>query len=362
MSRFERQVILPGFGAEAQGKLTKAKVLLIGAGGLGCPIMLYLAAAGVGKIGLMDGDEVSLSNLNRQVLYGEKDLGKSKVEAAAAYFRSKYSDLEIEEIPEFITVGNALEIIPDYDLVIDGSDNFPTRYLVNDACVLLGKPLVFGAIYSNEGQVSVFNLGDNSCNYRDVYPQMPAATEIPNCADTGVLGVLPGIIGNFMALEAIKVLTGFGNPLRNKILFFHSLTSQTYQIEISPNPDSKAQIPSSKKAFRQMNYELACEGVEQVDWLQFLEKPSQQVTLVDVREPNQVPKFDRGEFFEIPISEIPNSGTILENSPEVYLFCQSGVRSQQAALQLKSLFPAKKIYSIRGGINSLPSQHRICHG
>ncbi|MBN7812755.1 HesA/MoeB/ThiF family protein [Algoriphagus sp. H41] len=356
MSRFERQTILPGFGADAQRKLQDAKVLLIGAGGLGCPILLYLAAMGVGKIGLMDGDEVSLSNLNRQVLYGEKDLGKPKVEAAASYFRSKYSDLEIEEIPEYITVENALEILPDYDLVIDGSDNFPTRYLVNDACVLLGKPLVFGAVYLNEGQVSVFNLEENACNYRDVYPQMPAASEIPNCAETGVLGVLPGIIGNLMALEAIKVLTGFGKPLKNKMLFFNSLSAQTYEVEIFPNPTSKAAVPSSKRAFSQTNYELACEGVEQVDWQFVLENPRPSVTLVDVRDRDELPRLERAGLLEIPLSQLSTAAKKLEDSGEIYLFCQSGMRSQTAALQLKGIFPDKKIYSIRGGIKAFPKQ------
>ena len=356
MSRFERQTILPGFGSEAQQKLRDAKVLLIGAGGLGCPILLYLAAMGLGKIGLMDGDEVSISNLNRQVLYGEKDLGKAKVEAAAAYFRNKYSDLEIEEIPEFITVQNALQIIPDYDLVIDGSDNFPTRYLVNDACVLLGKPLIFGAVYLNEGQVSVFNLGENACNYRDVYPQMPAATEIPNCAETGVLGVLPGIIGNLMALEAVKVITGFGKPQRNKMLFFNSISTQTYEVEIFPNPASKSAIPSSRKAFLQTNYELACEGVEQVDWGFFLGKKDPNATLVDVRDPHETPKLVRKDLLEIPLSQLSEASEKLQKSAEIYLFCQSGLRSQRAALQLKGIFPAKTIYSIRGGINAFPKE------
>lgn len=356
MDRFERQVILSGFGPEGQAKLQNASVLLIGAGGLGCPILLYLAAAGVGKIGLMDGDEVAVSNLNRQVLFGEKDLGKSKAEVAAGAIQFKYSNIEIESIPEFISVENALQIIPDYDLVIDGSDNFPTRYLVNDACVLLGKPLVFGAVYLHEGQVSVFNLGENACNYRDAYPKMPAASEIPNCSETGVLGVLPGIIGNLMALEAIKVLTGIGKPLKDKILFFHSLTSQTYEVEISPNPESRIQIPYSKKAFLQTNYELACEGVEQVDWYVFLEKTRANDQLVDVREQNELPKFEQRELLEIPLSEIPNSADLLVDYPEIYLFCQSGVRSQKAALVLRGLFPNKKIYSIRGGINALPKQ------
>lgn len=353
MNRFERQVILPGFGVEAQLKLQKAKVLLIGAGGLGCPVLLYLTAAGVGKIGLTDGDKVSLSNLNRQVLYGENDLGKSKVEAAGAYFKKKYSDLQIEEIPKFITVENALEIISDYDLVIDGTDNFPTRYLVNDACVLLGKPLVFGAIYQHEGQVSVFNLGENSCNYRDVYPKMPSATEIPNCSETGVLGVLPGIIGNLMALEAIKVLTGFGNPLRNKILFFNSLNSQTYEVDIAPNPDSRLAMPASVTTFEIMDYELACEGIKQLTWDEAMGKMGMDVAFVDVREPGEMPPLECTGLMKIPLSNLQQQLDLLADSEEILFFCQSGIRSQKAARQLQSEFPEKQIYSIKGGINAL---------
>ena len=217
MDRFERQVILPGFGPEGQAKLKHASVLVIGAGGLGCPALLYLAAAGVGRICVVDGDVVALSNLNRQVLFGQQDLGKNKAEAAVRYFQEKYNDIQWKAIPEFISVENAQELIIHYDVVVDGSDNFPTRYLVNDACVLLKKPLVFGAIYQYEGQVSVFNQGPGSCNYRDMYPQPPAANEIPNCAETGVLGVVPGIIGSLMALEVIKVLTGLGKPLLSLI-------------------------------------------------------------------------------------------------------------------------------------------------
>lgn len=353
MSRFERQIILPGFGIAGQQKLKNSKVLLIGAGGLGCPVLIYLTAAGVGKIGVMDGDEVSISNLNRQVLYGEKDLGKSKAEAAQSYFKGKYSDIQIEAIPEFISVGNALEIIAEYDLVIDGSDNFPTRYLVNDACVLLGKPLVFGAIYQHEGQVSVFNLGENGLSYRDLYPQMPAASEIPNCSETGVLGVLPGIIGNLMALEVIKVLTDFGTPLKNRVLFFNSRTSQMYEVEIAANPKSGNSIPGTFQAFEQMDYELACEGIKQLTWDEAMGKMGMDIAFVDVREPGEFPSLDCTGLIKIPLSTLANHLSQLEDAEEVLFFCQSGIRSQKAAEQVQNEFPEKRIYSIKGGINAL---------
>lgn len=353
MDRFERQVILPGFGIEGQTKLRSSSVLVIGAGGLGCPILLYLAAAGIGKIGIADGDVVSLSNLNRQVLFGEKDLRKNKAETAARYFQDKYNDLKWEVFPEIITVENAQEMISGYDLVIDGTDNFPTRYLINDACVLLGKPLVFGAIYQHEGQVSVFNLGENSCNYRDLYPKMPASSEIPNCAETGVLGVLPGIIGSLMALEAIKVLSGYGKPLKDRVLFFNSLSSQTYEVEVSPNPESREAMPRSMASFEIMDYELACEGIKQLTWSEAMRKMNHDVAFVDVREPGELPPLECTGLVKIPLSSLSDHLDQLEESEEVLFFCQSGIRSQNAARQLQQLFPEKKIYSIRGGINAL---------
>jgi adenylyltransferase/sulfurtransferase len=357
MSRFERQIILNGFGIEGQQNLKKAKVLLIGAGGLGCPILLYLAAAGVGKIGIVDGDVVSISNLNRQVLYGESDLGKNKAETAARYFQGKYSDIQWEVFPEFISVENAQELISGYDLVIDGSDNFPTRYLVNDACVLLGKPLVFGAIYQHEGQVSVFNLGENACNYRDLYPKMPSASEVPNCSETGVLGVLPGIIGNLMALEAIKVLSGFGKPLKNKVLFFNSIASQSYEVEITPNPESREDMPASMTSFEIMDYELACEGVKQLTWDEAMGKMGLDIAFVDVREPGELPPLECTGLMKIPLSMLPQRLNLLEDSEEILFFCQSGIRSQKAAQQLQRDYPEKRIYSIKGGMNALKTNH-----
>ena len=355
MDRFERQVILPGFGYDGQAKLRQASVLVIGAGGLGCPVLLYLAAAGLGKIGVVDGDLVALSNLNRQVLFGEKDLRKNKAETAVRYLEEKYSDIQFEVFPEFITVENAQELILGYDLVIDGTDNFPTRYLVNDACVLLEKPLVFGAIYQHEGQVAVFNYGPNSCNYRDLYPQMPAASEIPNCSETGVLGVLPGIIGNLMALEAIKVLSGFGKPLVNKVLFFNSLNSQTYEAEISATSESNSSIPESWKDFEQMDYELACEGIKQLTWNEAMKLMGHDMAFVDVREPGEMPPLECTGLIKVPFSTLVSQFDRFEDVDQILFFCQSGIRSQKAAQQLKQAYPDKKIFSIRGGINALKS-------
>lgn len=353
MDRFERQVILPGFGPEGQAKLKHASVLVIGAGGLGCPALLYLAAAGVGRICVVDGDVVALSNLNRQVLFGQQDLGKNKAHTAVRYFQEKYNDIQWKAIPEFITVENAQELIFHYDVVVDGSDNFPTRYLVNDACVLLKKTLVFGAIHQHEGQVSVFNQGPGSCNYRDLYPKPPAANEIPNCAETGVLGVVPGIIGSLMALEVIKVLSGLGQPLTNRVLYFNSLNSQSYEVEIQPSAASE--VPGSWSDFEQRNYELASEGIAQLNWNEAMKLMGHEVAFVDVREPGEEPPLECTGLVKVPYSILANQLGQFEEAEEILCFCQSGVRSQKAAQLLQETYPDKKIFSIRGGINALKS-------
>lgn len=225
--RYTRQTILKGFGLVGQQKLAKAKVLVIGAGGLGVPVLTYLNAMGVGKIGVVDNDIVSITNLHRQVLYGQSDVGQSKVIAALEKLKAQNSETEIQVYNAFLTTKNALEIISDYDIVVDTSDNFPTRYLVNDACVILKKPFIYGALHGYEGQVSVFNY-ENGPTYRCFFPNMPKENEVPNCNEHGVLGIIPGIIGNLQALEAVKVITGIGEVLSGKLLIFDGL-SQSYQ-------------------------------------------------------------------------------------------------------------------------------------
>lgn len=353
MNRFDRQYILNGFGIEGQKKLRNASVLMVGAGGLGCPALLYLAATGVGRIGVIDGDTINVTNLNRQVLFGEKDLGKNKAEQAVRQLKDKYSDITWEIFPEFLTVQNAQELIADYDLVIDGTDNFPTRYLINDACLLHEKPFVFGAIYQHEGQVSVFNLGEKACNYRDVHPEMPGSNEIPNCAETGVLGVLPGIIGNLMALEAIKVLSGYGEPLKNRMLYFNGLTSQTYEVELSRKEISSG--PDSWAVLETTDYQQACGAVKEMTWKEAMGKMNQNVAFVDVRELDELPPLVCTGLMKIPMSVIENELDKLEDADQILIFCQSGMRSQKAAQILSESYPDKAIFSIKGGINALKS-------
>jgi adenylyltransferase/sulfurtransferase len=355
MERFSRQYILKGFGEEGQQKLLDAKVLVIGAGGLGCPALLYLAAAGVGTIGIMDGDFVSSSNLNRQVLFGVNHVGTKKAISATDQLKSKYPDIFFHCIPEFISTQNALDIISGYDVIIDGSDNFPTRYLVNDACVLLGKPLVFGAIFQNEGQVSILNArGASSVNYRDLYPDPPSVYEIPNCTETGVLGVLPGIIGTLQAAETIKFLSGYGQILEDEMLFYNLLNHETYKLQLSPNPEGRKMIPRSIDDFREMDYALACGSNDSIGWEEALNqiKNNPDSLLIDVRELDEKPRLEGYKVLEVPLSEIHLPRPEIIQSEVVFTFCQSGIRSLKAVQILKQSLIGKNIYSITGGLAS----------
>lgn len=356
MNRFDRQVILPGFGLESQQKLQTSNVLVIGAGGLGCPILLYLSASGVGKIGIVDGDFVSISNLNRQVLYGDTDLGKPKAETAGELLRQKYQDIEIEIHNEFLTTSNALEILVKYDLILDGTDNFETRYLINDAAVLLKKPLIFGAIYAHEGQIMVFDSSKkNGTNYRDLYPNPPAASEIPNCDQTGVLGILPGMVGVMMAAEAIKFLTGYAPCLENKVLYYNGLNHQSYTVGFISNPTSRQKIPDTFESFKARDYSLFCARDLSVDWGFALDQLKNGGVLVDVREVSEMPKLDLSGVISMPYNLIFSSPQMLQDSALIFLFCQSGVRSLKAVSELKKSFPGKSIHSIKGGISAFKS-------
>ncbi|MFO7720063.1 MAG: HesA/MoeB/ThiF family protein [Gillisia sp.] len=352
MSRFERQHILPGFGLEGQEKLSQARVLVVGAGGLGCPALLHLAAAGMGTIGIADGDSISESNLNRQTLFGQNDIGKPKAETAASGLKLKYPDIQFEIFPNYLTPENALEIIKAYDLVLDGSDNFGTRYMINDACVLLKKPLIMGAIYQYEGQVAVFNYGENPINYRDIYPVPPLANEIPNCSETGVLGVLPGIIGTLQAAEAIKLLSGLGNSLTNKILFYNLKSCSFYEVEVKSNSASGKDIPENEETFRNTDYNITCGLAENISWEKALDwsRSLESLMLIDIREPNEEPQFDLEGIVKIPMDKLAENPGQLKQVENVLLFCKSGQRSLKLAEQLKQRFPEKKIFSVEGGI------------
>lgn len=352
MNRFERQKILPGFGAEGQKKLYEAKVLVIGAGGLGCPALLYLAAAGVGTLGIADGDNVSESNLNRQTLFGQNDIGKPKAQTAAQLLKEKYPDINFEVIPYFLRPENTLEILKNYDVVVDGSDNFGTRYMINDACFLLKIPLVFAAIHQYEGQLAVFNFGENPVNYRDLYPIPPRSDEIPNCSETGVLGVLPGIMGNLQAAEVLKIISGVGTVFSHKILFYNLKTTSFYEVEINKNPQSEQKIPKTNTIFQQKDYEITCGSAEEISWEKALDwqKNLKNIQLIDIREIDEEPIFEHSEISKIPMGDLLENPHLIQKTEHLLLFCKSGQRSEKLAKDLKIKFPEKKIFSIKGGV------------
>jgi len=258
--RYQRQITLEGFGMQAQQKLTKAKVLVIGAGGLGCSVLQYLAAAGVGLLGIADDDTVQFSNLNRQVLYGKEDIGKYKVDIAALKIQALNDQVQTITYKQRWNQKMCIEHFSEYDIIVDATDNFASRYLINDACVFLDKPLVFGAVSRYEGQVAVFNVLTNgiSVNYRDLFPIPPKNDEVMNCSAGGVLGVLPGTIGVMQASEVIKLISGVGETLANQLLTYNTLTNQMFKIQLVKNTEAKNANPESLDIFMHTNYDYLC--------------------------------------------------------------------------------------------------------
>ncbi|HEY0897832.1 MAG TPA: HesA/MoeB/ThiF family protein [Sphingobacteriaceae bacterium] len=358
MERYQRQVILKDFGDTGQHRLLTAKVLVIGAGGLGCPVLQYLTGAGVGTIGIMDHDVVSLSNLHRQVLYDMADIGLPKAGRAAAKLQQMNSDIRVIPYVERLVTQNALEILGEYDVIVDATDNFPTRYLINDACVLLCKPLVYGAVSRYEGQVAVFNFTDSSgertVNYRDLFPVLPPDGEVENCAEAGVLGILPGIIGSLQAGEVIKLLAGVGTPLVNRLQTFNLLTNEWLAWEIPPSPGSQAQIPGSRADFINMEYEHTCQttGFSEIDVGEFDAMLSEKdLTVIDVREMGELPEINEFNHLQLPLSQLQTDRLSASISNNIIIaFCQSGKRSQVAARLFADTFTDKRIFSLRGGI------------
>lgn len=354
--RYSRHLVLKEFGAEGQLKLKQARILVVGAGGLGCPALLYLAAAGVGTIGIVDFDVVQESNLQRQVLFRMDDIGTNKANAATNHLRDLNPLISITPYPVRLTSQNALDIIGNYDLVIDGSDNFPTRYLVNDACVLLNKSFVYGSVLEFEGQVSVFNVLLNSqysSNYRDLFQSPPLPDKVPNCEQAGVLGVLPGIIGSIQANEAIKVLTGIGEPLVDRLLLLDSLTLETTLIKIQ-NKQARLEIKNL------VDYEDFC-GISEkkikslgmkeitVQELQDLQQSGTDFQLIDVREPHEY-DICHIESELIPLAEVPHNIDKISRAKKVVIYCRSGGRSGQIIQWLEKNHKLDNLYNLKGGI------------
>jgi len=340
--RYARHLILPEIGVEGQQKLKQAKVLVIGAGGLGCPVLQYLTAAGVGTIGIVDFDKVEESNLQRQILYSAGDIGKYKVDVAKEKLSKQNPFINIISYRLRIASENALDIIFGYDIVVDGSDNFATRYLINDACVILNKPLVFGSIFKFQGQLSVFNYKGGP-TYRCLYPEPPVDGEILNCAEIGVIGVLPGIVGALQANEAIKIITEVGEVLNEKLLTFDSLTVQFNTFDIVADPENK-------KIKKLIDYELFCGSVKEItaEELKQKIKLKENFQLIDVREPAEYQIKNIGGML-IPLGELANNFDKINSEKEIIVHCAGGVRSKKAArVLIEQGF--KKVYSLKNGL------------
>ena len=364
VNRYQRQLQLKSFGKQGQDKLASARVLVIGAGGLGCPALQYLAGAGVGTLGIVDFDTISLTNLHRQPLYTTTDVGRLKVEVAAEKLRALNPEIIIQKHDIQLTNQNALEIIEKYDLVIDGTDNFSTRYMINDACVILNKPLIYGAVMRFEGQVGVFNLELDALktNYRDLFPNPPDAVSSPSCNEVGVLGVLPGIIGTWQASEAIKVITGIGESLANKILTINLLDNSIYEFQITQNSENQKSRPQNAKAFYEFKYNWFCnpfsENVISCDDFEHVRKQSS-CTIIDVREPDESPFISEFETHHIPMSQFSESILNVIFRETVVVLCQSGHRSIKALELLKEKHPTQKAFSLEGGILEWKKRNQI---
>ncbi len=368
LARYDRHIIIPDFGLAAQQKLKAAKVLVVGSGGLGSPVLLYLAAAGVGHIGIVDFDVVDDSNLQRQVLFGKKDVGTPKVQAAKERLESLNPYITLRLHHTRLTSENALDIIRDYDVVADGTDNFPTRYLVNDACVLLGKTNVYASIFQFEGQVAVFNYrnekGEWGPNYRDLYPTPPPPGLVPGCAEGGVLGVLPGIVGSMQALEVIKVVTGIGETLSGRLFLFDALNFQTRTFNVKRRPDNPLN-GENPTIDRLIDYEFFC-------GLKAVERPVKEITvqelyawqmkgekfqLIDVREPHEYEVANLGAEL-IPLATVEANAGRFARDMKVVVHCRSGVRSAKAIRELEDKFGFDNLYNLQGGILACQAEIR----
>jgi adenylyltransferase/sulfurtransferase len=352
ISRYARHLNLPGIGMKGQEKLKNGSVLIVGCGGLGVPAMQYLAAAGLGRIGLIDGDSVDVSNLQRQVIYKSDEQGQKKATLAAQKLAALNPEIEIEVYDEFLSVHNALRIIENYDIVVDATDNIPARYLINDACVILAKAMVYGSVYRYEGLVSVFNAlsGEKrGPDYRDLYPDPPHPESVPSCEEGGVLGVLPGIIGSIQALEVIKMIVGLPGVLSGKLLLFDALTTQTRIINVR-------KLEKRKEIKGLIDYEEFCNPALETEVnelepheLQKMIEEGADIQLIDVREKYE---YDLGNIggISMPLSDFENQMLRLKSNSRIVFYCRKGERSKKAISMALKSFPMQNLYHLKGGI------------
>ncbi|MFA9445505.1 molybdopterin-synthase adenylyltransferase MoeB [Egicoccus sp. AB-alg6-2] len=366
IARYSRHLIIPDVGIEGQERLKAAKVLLVGTGGLGSPLALYLAAAGVGTIGIVDNDVVDASNLQRQIIHTTSMIGRPKVESAKHAILEINPNVNVEVHETYLTSDNALDIVAPYDLVIDGTDNFPTRYLVNDACVLLGKPNVYGSIFRFEGQLSVFWAEEGPC-YRCMFPEPPPPGMVPNCAEGGVLGVIPGIIGSSQAIEGIKLLAGIGEPMIGRLGLYDALEQSWMYVKVNKDPDCPV-CGTNPTVTELIDYEDFCGmpahdreedllgaadlEILPTEYAEIAEKPD--VVLLDVRDPHEYEINRIPGAVLIPKDSLPAQLRELDETKDYVVHCKSGVRSLESTQLLRGAgFRAR---SMRGGINAYARQ------
>ena len=359
IQRYSRHLIMPEVGMDGQLKLARAKVLMIGAGGLGAPLGLYLAAAGVGRLGIVDFDSVDLTNLQRQITFTTQDVGRPKALAAQERLSSMNPTIRIDTYRTMLTSANALDLFRDWDIIVDGTDNFPTRYLVNDACVLMDKPNVYGSIFRFEGQVTVFNYKGGPC-YRCLYPEPPPPGLVPSCAEGGVLGVLPGIVGSLQAMETIKLILGIGEPLAGRLLRFDALPMTFKEYRLRKNP--ACPICGEHRTINGLiDYEEFCgirgeevvpvtTGIPEITPRELKTRLDRgdDLFILDVREPHEYQICNiKGHL--IPLGELPRRVSELDSSREIVAHCRSGKRSADAVEFLRQS-GFRKIWNLKGGI------------
>jgi len=363
IQRYSRHLILPEVGMEGQLKLKQAKVLMIGAGGLGAPLGLYLAAAGIGKIGMVDFDVVEMSNLQRQVIHGTSDIGRPKIDSAAERMADINPYLEIVKYNTRLSSENALDIFKDYDIVVDGTDNFPTRYLVNDACVLLGKPNAYGSIFRFEGQATVFGYQDGPC-YRCLYPEPPPPGLVPSCAEGGVLGILPALVGSIQATETVKIILGKGETLSGRLVLYDALNMKFRELKLRRNPDCPL-CGDHRTIHALIDYEQFCGIPQQAaepepeaelnEWeidargLKAKMDRNAPVFILDVREPHEFQICSIPNSVLIPLGDLPKRVGELNTADDIVVHCKSGMRSAKAINFLETV-GFTKLKNLKGGI------------
>jgi sulfur-carrier protein adenylyltransferase/sulfurtransferase len=369
IKRYSRHLIMPEVGVDGQRRLKAGSVLCIGAGGLGSPAAMYLAAAGVGRIGIVDFDVVDYSNLQRQIIHGTSSVGKTKLQSAKARLLDINPNVQVDTYETALSSENALELFKPYDVILDGTDNFPTRYLTNDACVLLGKPNAYGSIFRFEGQASVFATKDGPC-YRCLYPEPPPPGLVPSCAEGGVLGVLPGVIGVIQATEALKLITGIGEPLIGRFMIYDALRMKFRELKLRKDPDCPV-CGTHPTVTKLIDYEEFCglrpsveaeaaaavqasgsaRSATEISAVELKHRMDRgdNLTILDVREPNefQINRIPGGQL--IPLGEIPRRHAELDPDAEIVVLCKMGGRSAKAADYLRSV-GFKRVLNLKGGI------------